>query len=159
MDGWVGERIGGDSSGEMGRLDSETAQGKARGLACLPRPRFTAGECLLQTPWTGGLRILHGERGSSSGGLKSERSHSLLGWFSTDFTELKPPRPNLPPLERLGCFPQSQALSCQGEHRPDPPRENPSVGVVPARPPSPAKNRSVGVHPAPLEPSPPWCPH
>ena len=33
MDGWVGERIGGDSSGEMGRLDSETAQGKARGLA------------------------------------------------------------------------------------------------------------------------------
>ena len=46
-----------------------------------PRPRFTAGECLLQTPRTGGRRFPHRGGGSSSGGLRSQRSHSIFGWF------------------------------------------------------------------------------
>ena len=50
-----------------------------------PRPRFTAGECLLRTPRIVGCRFRHGEGRWSTGGLRSKGSHSLLGWFSTDF--------------------------------------------------------------------------
>ena len=79
---------GGHSPGETVHRGIQRLHGKARGLAApLPGPRFTAGECLLRTPRTGGLRFLHGEWGSSSGGMRSKLSHSLLGWFSTDFTE------------------------------------------------------------------------
>ena len=34
------------------------------------KPRFAAGECLLRTPKTGVHRCLHGEWGSSTGGLR-----------------------------------------------------------------------------------------
>ena len=136
---------GGNSLGETGRLGHERAPGKARGLATgaavaspgschgglvlLARARFTAGECLLQTPRTGGLRFLHGEGGLSSGGLRSKRSHSLLGWFSIDFTELKPPGPSLPPRGRVGEFPPKADFAAQAERRPDCSWENPSMGV------------------------------
>ena len=45
--------------------------------SCSPPHRFTAGECLLRTPRTGGRGWLHGEGGSSSGGPGSQPSRSL----------------------------------------------------------------------------------
>ena len=82
------------SPGEKGHLGPKRAPGKARGLAtgapiaspgschgawsCSPGPGFATGECLWRTPGKGGRLCLHGEGGWSSGGLRSQRSQSLL---------------------------------------------------------------------------------
>ena len=113
--------------------------------SCSPGPRFTTGDCLLRTPRTGGRRFLHAEGGSNSGGLRSKRSHSLLGWFSTDFRQLKLPSPSLQPRGRVGSFPpkgdswllrqsagltpHERTLSGRGSHlpRPTPPGVEPRL--------------------------------
>ena len=114
----------GHSPGGTGLLGPERDPGKAQGLAagavvaspsscngarsCSPGHRFAAGERILRTPRTGGLRFLHGEGGSSSGGLRSKWTPSLLGWVSTDFLELKPLGPSLPPRGKVGQFEPQQ---------------------------------------------------
>ena len=86
-----------------GRRGSSCLPGSCHGAwSCSPRPRFPAHEGLLRTPRTGSQRFLHREGGLSSGGLRSKRSHSLLGWFSTDFRQLKPLGPSLKPWGRVG---------------------------------------------------------
>ena len=87
--GWRGH-----SPGDRERLGPERVPGKIPSPApvapgaskgschgawsCSPGPGFAAGECLLRTPRKGGRLCLHGEGGWSSGGLRSQRSQSLL---------------------------------------------------------------------------------
>ena len=87
--GWRGH-----SPGDRERLGPERVPGKiprpapvAPGASkgschgawsCSPGPGFATGECLLRTPRKGGRLCLHGEGGWSSGGLRSQRSQSLL---------------------------------------------------------------------------------
>ena len=98
-------------------------------------PRFATVECLLWTPRTGSCQCLHGERDSSCEGLRSQRSQSLLAWFSPDFRELKPLGPSLLPPGRVGQVePKARILATQAGLRPEYPPENPCKGVGHTRP-------------------------
>ena len=77
------------------------------GLVLLAGPRFPAGEFPLRTPRIGVLHFLHGERLWSSGRLRLKRSHSLIKWFRTDFTEFKLPGLSEQPRGRWGSVCQS----------------------------------------------------
>ena len=77
------------------------------GLVLLAGPSFPSGEFPLQTPRTGVLHFLPGESLWSSGRLRLKRSHSLIKWFSTDFTDLKLWGPSEHPRGRVGkCLPK-----------------------------------------------------
>ena len=101
--------------------------------SCSSGPRFTACECPLGTPRTGGRRFLHREGGSSSGGLRSRRSHSL----SLVLQHSREGQWRWVKVSRLGAgrgsFSQSRLQATQAGRRPDFPRVNPSVGVGHAR--------------------------
>ena len=139
----------GHSLGERGCPRPERSPGRARGLeaqapiasqgflhgawSCSSGPRFTACECPLGTPRTGGRRFLHREGGSSSGGLRSRRSHSL----SLVLQHSREGQWRWVKVSRLGAgrgsFSQSRLQATQAGRRPDFPRVNPSVGVGHAR--------------------------
>ena len=110
-----------------------------------PRPRFTAGECLLRTPRTGGRPFPHRGGGSSSGGLRSQRSHSIFGWFSRDWRVEAAGSKSAALWQGGGVAGEARLLASQAGHRPDSPRENRSVDEGPARPPArpPAGTRST----------------
>ena len=77
-------------------------------------------------------------------------SHSVIGWFSTDFKESKPPV-NIFYL-RAGCrsLSQTRLFATQAGRRADSPRENPFVGVgPPARPAPPGTEPWPAPAPAP----------
>ena len=101
-----------------------------------PRPRFTAGECLLRTPRTGGRRFPHRGGGSSSGGLRSQRSHSIFGWFSRDWRLEAAGSKSAALWQGGGVAGEARLLASQAGHRPDSPQENRSVDEGPARPPA-----------------------
>ena len=77
------------------------------GLVLLAGPSFPIGEFHLWTPRTGVLHFLQGERLWSSGRLRLKGSHSVIKWFSTDFTDLKLWGPSEHPRGRVGkCLPK-----------------------------------------------------
>ena len=103
-----------------------------------PRPRFTAGECLLRTPRTGGRRFPHRGGGWSSGGLRSQRSHSIFGWFRRDWRVEAAASKSAALWQGGGFAGEARLLASQAGHRPDSPRENRSLVEGPARPPGTA---------------------
>ena len=141
----------GHSPDERGRLRTERAPGRVRGLAAeaaiaspgsyqgpgraRPRPRFTAGECLLRTPRTGGRRFPHRGGGSSSGGLRPQRSHSIFGWFRRDWRVEAAVSKSAALWQGRGFAGEARLLASHAGHRPDSPRENRSLVEGPARPP------------------------
>ena len=102
----------------------------------LPRPWFAAGECLLRTPRTGGRRFPHRGGGSSSGGLRSQRSHSIFGWFSGDWRVEAAGSKSAALWQGGGVAGEARLLASQAGHRPDSPQENRSVEEGPARSPA-----------------------
>ena len=88
----------------------------------LPRPWFTAGECLLRTPRTGGRRFPHRGRGSSSGGLRSQRSHSIFGWFCTDWRVEAAGSKSAALWQGGGVAGEARLLASQAGHGPDSPQ-------------------------------------
>ena len=133
-----------------GESPGESPRPGRRGCHCLPRaptmgpgparprPRFAAGECLLRTPRTGGRRFPHRGGGSSSGGLRSQRSHSIFGWFSGDWRLEAAGSKSAALWQGGGVAGEARLLASQAGHRPDSPQENRSVDEGPARPPGPA---------------------
>ena len=118
----------------------------------LPRPWFAAGECLLRTPRTGGRRFPHRGGGSSSGGLRSQRSHSIFGCFCTDWRVEAAGSKSAALWQGGGVAGEARLLASQQGHRPDSRRENRSVDQGSARP-DPlhlARNRGRPLFPAPL---------
>ena len=153
----------GHSLGQTGSRRPELSPGRARGLAAeapiaspdfhleawssSPGPRFTAGECPLRTSRTGVRRCLHRQGGSSSGGLRSRRSHSLLGWFSTDTRVEDPASKSAAWGQGGGVSAKARLSAAQAGRRPDSPRENGSVGVGHARLGPLHRSRNRGWHP------------
>ena len=77
------------------------------GQVLLAGPKFPSGEFPLRTPRIGVLHFLHGERLWSFGRLRLKRSHSVIKWFSPDFTELQLRGPSEQPRGRVGkCLPK-----------------------------------------------------
>ena len=105
-----------------------------------PRPRFTAGECLLRTPRTGGRRFPHRGGGSSSGGLRSQRSHSIFGWFRRDWRVEAAGSKSAALWQGGGFAGEARLLASQAGHRARLPTGEPvrGRGFPPARPPGPA---------------------
>ena len=116
----------------------------------LPRPWFTAGECLLRTPRTGGRRFPHRGRGSSSGGLRSQRSHSIFGWFCTDWRVEAAGSKSAALWQGGGVAGEARLLASQAGHGPDSPREDRSVDEGPAHPPAGTAPPGAEPWPAPL---------
>ena len=153
----------GHSLGQTGSRRPELSPGRARGLAAeapiaspdfhleawssSPGPRFTAGECPLRTSRTGVRRCLHREGGSSSGGLRSRRSHSLLGWFSTDKRVEDPASKSAAWGQGGGVSAKAWLSAAQAGLRADSPRENGSAGVGHARLGPLHRSRNRGWHP------------
>ena len=109
-----------------------------------PRPRFTAGECLLRTPRTGGRRFPHRGGASSSGGLRSQRSHSIFGWFRTDWRVEAAGSKSAALWQGGGVAGEARLLASQAGHRARLPTGEPVRGRgsrPPARP--PARTRST----------------
>ena len=131
-----------------GRRGSSCLPGSCHGAwSCSPRPRFPAHEGLLRTPRTGSQRFLHREGSLSSGGLRSKRSHSLLGWFSTDKRVEDPASKSAAWGQGGGVSAKARLSAAQAGRRPDSPRENGSVGVGHARLGPLHRSRNRGWHP------------
>ena len=102
-----------------------------------PRPRFTAGECLLRTPRTGGRRFPHRGGAWSSGGLRSQRSHSIFGWFRTDWRVEAAGSKSAALWQGGGFAGEARLLASQAGHRARLPTGEPVRGRG-SRPPGPA---------------------
>ena len=131
--------------GLRGRLGPERTPAKSPALApvapvaspgschgawsCSRGPRHAAGECLLQTPSTGGRGCLHGEGGWSLGD-RGLSGHSRF-FRSLDRTLEGGSRQVHVCLLGAGggSLSQGRTLNRQAGLRPESPRENPSVGV------------------------------
>ena len=101
------------------------------GQVLLAGPKFPSGEFPLRTPRIGVLHFLHGERLWSSGRLRLKGSHSVIKWFSTDFTDLKLWGPSEHPRGRVGkCLPKLDFCH-QGQPWPDSPPGEYVWGPVP----------------------------
>ena len=115
-----------------------------------PRPRFTAGECLLRTPRTGGRRFPHRGGGSSSGGLRPQRSHSIFGWFPRDWRVEAAGSKSAALWQGGGFAGEARLLASQAGHGPDSPREDRSVDEGPAHAPAGTAPPGAEPWPAPL---------
>ena len=93
---------------------------------------------LLRTPRTGGRRFPHRGGASSSGGLRSQRSHSIFGWFRRDWRVEAAGSKSAALWQGGGFAGEARLLASQAGHRPDSPRENWSLVEGPARPPQTA---------------------